>query len=106
MRTKTAPVPIPTQGQAPAQEDRSPTKQRQRPEGTITDGTPSTEGRQETQKQDTVVQDLDEPLTQKQISLVQETWGLVKGDLERVGVEFYIRYDVFFVSDADSTTLL
>lgn len=37
------------------------------------------------------VEDSEGPITQEQISLVQETWKLVNGDLEQVGVEFYIR---------------
>ena len=40
---------------------------------------------------DTVVEDLIEPVTEKQIAMVQETWGLVKGDIEKTGVEFYMR---------------
>ena len=30
------------------------------------------------------------PVIQQQISLVQETWALVKDDLEQLGVEFYV----------------
>ena len=33
----------------------------------------------------------DEQVTEEQISLVQETWGLVNDDLEQLGVEFYVR---------------
>lgn len=40
---------------------------------------------------DTVVEDLIEPVTEEQIAMVQETWGLVKGDIEKTGVEFYMR---------------
>lgn len=40
---------------------------------------------------DTVVEDLIELVTEKQIAMVQETWGLVKGDIEKTGVEFYMR---------------
>ena len=30
-------------------------------------------------------------VTEEQIELVQETWGLLKDDLEKMGVEFYVR---------------
>ena len=80
-QTKPAPVPVPEQIQSPAQTDSSSTQQRQQPEG-ITDG------REETQEKE---EDLEGPITQKQITLVQDTWKLVNGDLEQVGVEFYIR---------------
>ena len=34
------------------------------------------------------------PLTPKQILIVQNTWGIVKGssDLQQIGIEFYVRY--------------
>ena len=80
-RTKNAPAPVSVQTQSPAQTDTSSTQQRQQPEG-ITDG------RQETQEKE---EDLEGPITQKQITLVQDTWKLVNDDLEQVGVEFYIR---------------
>ena len=30
-------------------------------------------------------------VTEEQVKLVQETWELVKNDLEQMGVEFYVR---------------
>lgn len=36
-------------------------------------------GHEETQNPDTAVEDLNEPDTQKHITLVQETWRLLKG---------------------------
>lgn len=38
-----------------------------------------------------VAENLDGQVTEEQIALVQETWGLVKNDLEQLGVEFYVR---------------
>ena len=91
-QTKTAPAPVPVQTQSPGQTETSSTQPRQQPEGKITEEKPLTDGRQETQeKEQTDVEDLEEPITQKQITLVQDTWKLVNGDLEQVGVEFYIR---------------
>ena len=80
-QTKPVPAPVPEQTQSAAQTDSSSTQERQQPEG-ITDG------REETQEKE---EDLEGPITQKQITLVQDTWNLVNGDLEQVGVEFYIR---------------
>lgn len=93
VRTKTAPAPVPVQPQTAAQLETNASQQRQQPEGKLTEETTATEGQQETQeKPETVEEDhLEGPVTKKQISLVQETWGLVKSDLEQVGVEFYIR---------------
>ena len=31
-------------------------------------------------------------LTEEHITLVQDSWHRLKGDLERLGVDFYIRY--------------
>lgn len=92
VRTRTAPVPIALdQGQATtiitsSKEETSPLNHREQPDGKTTVDQTASEGHQETQKPDN-----EEPVTQKQISLVQETWGLVNGDLEKVGVDFYIR---------------
>ncbi|KAL9952372.1 hypothetical protein ACROYT_G039622 [Oculina patagonica] len=91
-RTKTAPAPVPVQSQSPAHTETSSSKQRQQPEGKITEETPAADGRQATQeKEETEVEDLEGPITQQQITLVQDTWKLVNGDLEQVGLEFYIR---------------
>lgn len=89
-RTKTAPAPVPVETQSPAHSETSSTQQKQQPEGKRTEETPAADGRQETQEE-TEVDDLEGPITQQQITLVQESWKLVNGDLEQVGVEFYIR---------------
>ena len=92
VRTRTAPAPIALdQGQTTtiitsSKEETSPLNHREQPYGKTTVDQTVSEGHQETQKPDN-----EEPVTQKQISLVQETWGLVNGDLEKVGVDFYIR---------------
>lgn len=101
IRTRTGPEPVGEQTQSPSLKQTSPDEQhRQQPEGEITDETAEEtspadgNGRQETEdKQATEehVEDSEGPITQEQISLVQETWKLVNGDLEQVGVEFYIR---------------
>lgn len=90
MKTRTAPAPVADQLEqttitTSSKEKTSPSNHRQQPDGKITEQT-STEGRQEIQKPAD-----DEQISQKQISLVQETWGLVSGDLEKVGVDFYMR---------------
>ena len=98
-RTKTAPILVAEQTQSPAQKETSPaTQQRQQPEGRITEETaeetPAEDGRQGTEVKkptEEQVEAIEEPITQEQISLVQDTWKLVNGDLEQVGVEFYIR---------------
>ncbi|KAJ7379995.1 hypothetical protein OS493_012757 [Desmophyllum pertusum] len=38
-----------------------------------------------------VAENCEGPATEEQISLVQETWNIVKDDLEQLGVEFYVR---------------
>lgn len=38
-----------------------------------------------------VTENRDGQVTEEQIALVQETWELVKNDLEQMGVEFYVR---------------
>ena len=92
IQTKTAPAPVHVQTQSAAQKDTSSIQQRKQPEGKRTEEKPLTDGRQETrEKEQTYVEDLEGPITQKQITLVQDTWKLVNGDLEQVGVEFYIR---------------
>ncbi|XP_078351167.1 uncharacterized protein LOC144635922 [Oculina patagonica] len=65
--------------------------QRQQPEGRATENTPASQDRQETDnKPDTTVNDVKCQVTKEQIGLVKETWGLVKDDLEQIGVEFYV----------------
>ena len=101
IKTRTAPAPVAEQTQSPALKQTSPDEQhRQQPEGEITEETaeetsPADEhGRQGTEdKQATEehVKDIEGPITQEQISLVQDTWKLVNGDLEQVGIAFYIR---------------
>ena len=91
---KTTPAPVPVQIQPPAHAETSPTQQRQRPEGKITEETPAADGRPETEEEEETTEEEEElegPITQEQITFVQETWKLVNGDLEQVGVEFYIR---------------
>jgi len=99
---KTAPAPVAEETGSPALKQTSPDKQdRQQPEGKITEekakeasptnghGRQGTEDvKQATEKQ---AEDSEGPITHEQISLVQESWKLVNGDLEQVGVEFYIR---------------
>ncbi|KAJ7379983.1 hypothetical protein OS493_012745 [Desmophyllum pertusum] len=113
VRTKTAPAPVPVQPQTAAQPETNASQQRQQPEGKLTEETTATEGQQETQeKPETVEEDIEGPVTKEQISLVQETWGLVKSDLEQVGVEFYIRLfkenpdllQLFSFKDIDNST--
>ena len=101
IKTRTAPAPDAEHTQSAALKQTGPDEQnRQQPEGEITEETakeisPADENsRQETEdKQATEehVEDIEGPVTQEQISLVQDTWKLVNGDLEQVGVEFYIR---------------
>lgn len=102
IKTRTAPAPVAEQTQSPGLKETSAAKQhRQQPEGKITEETVEETapadgyGRQGTEddKQATEEQgeEVEGPITQEQISLVQNTWKLVNGDLEQVGVEFYIR---------------
>ena len=96
---KTVPAPVAEQTQSPAQKGTSPaTQRRPQSEGKITEETaeetPAEAGRQGTEEKQATeehVEDIEGPITQEQISLVQDTWKLVNGDLEQVGVEFYIR---------------
>ena len=48
------------------------------------------------------------PLTPKQILIVQNTWGIVKGslDLQQVGIEFYVRYFHTKICYSESVKLL
>ena len=102
VKTRTAPAPVAEQTQSPALKQTSPANKqhRQQPEGEITKetaeetsptdgyGLQGTADKQATEKH---VEDIEGPITQEQISLVQDTWKLVNGDLEQVGIEFYIR---------------
>jgi len=102
IKNRTAPAPVAEQTQSPGLKETSPAKQhRQQPEGKITEetveetapadgyGRQGTEGdKQATEEQS---ENVEGPITQEQISLVQDTWKLVNGDLEQVGVEFYTR---------------
>lgn len=48
------------------------------------------------------------PLTPKQILIVQNTWGIVKGslDLQQIGIEFYVRYFHTKICYSESVKLL
>lgn len=48
------------------------------------------------------------PLTPKQILIVQNTWGIVKGssDLQQIGIEFYVRYFHTKICYSESVQLL
>ena len=48
------------------------------------------------------------PLTPKQILIVQNTWGMVKGslDLQQIGIEFYVRYFHTKICYSESVKLL
>ena len=96
VKTRTAPAPIAEQTQSPALKQTSPARQhRQQPEGEITketaEETSPTDGTEDKQVTEEHVENIKGPVTQEQISLVQDTWKLVNGDLEQVGIEFYIR---------------
>ena len=103
IKNRTAPAPVAEQTQSPPSlKQKTPAKQHgQQPNGKVTEetaeGTSPTDGygRQRTEdKQATEehVIDIEGPLiTQEQISLVQDSWKLVNGNLEQVGIEFYIR---------------
>ena len=96
VKTRTAPAPIGEQTQSPALKQTSPARQhRQQPEGEITketaEETSPTDGTEDKQVTEEHVENIKGPVTQEQISLVQDTWKLVNGDLEQVGIEFYIR---------------
>lgn len=96
IKNRTAPAPVAEQTQSPALKETSPSKQhRQQPEGKITEErakeTSRTDARQRTEDKQATEEHVEEPITQEQISLVQDSWKLVNGDLEQVGVEFYVR---------------
>ena len=96
VKTRTAPAPVAEQTQSPPLKQTSPAKQhRQQPEGEITketaEETSPTDGTEDKQVTEEHVENIKGPVTQEQISLVQDTWKLVNGDLEQVGIEFYIR---------------
>lgn len=48
------------------------------------------------------------PLTPKQILIVQNTWGIVKGssNLQQIGIEFYVRYFHTKICYSESVKLL
>ena len=85
---KNAPEPVLIQIQPAAQQEVSPPKEnREQPEGKITEQSAAQSQQEANNKQG------GGSLTEEQISLVQDTWGVVKEalDLEQVGVEFYVR---------------
>ena len=95
IKTRTAPAPVAEQTQSPALKETSPAKQhRHQPEGKITEETVEetspADARQGTEDKQVTEEHVEAPITQEQISLVQDTWKLLNGDLEQVGVEFYI----------------
>ena len=93
IRVKNAPAPLIVQPQPAAQQETSPTnKNREKPEERITESEALEPSRQSNQETNDKTEG-EGPLTKEQISLVQDTWGIVKGvlELEQIGVEFYIR---------------
>ena len=96
VKNRTAPAPAAEQTQSPALKETSPAKQhRQQPEGKINEETveeaPPADEHQGTEDKQATEEHVEAPISQEQISLVQDTWKLVNGDLEQVGVTFYIR---------------
>ena len=93
IQVRTAPAPVAEETQSPALKQTSPANQhRQQPDGKITEEkAEETAPTEENQAKEKPVEDGEGPVTQEQISLVRESWKLVNGDLEQVGVEFYIR---------------
>ena len=68
--------------------------QRQQPEGRASENPPAAaEGRQgaDNKPDATAANHVECHVSKEQIALVKETWGLVKNDLEQIGIEFYVR---------------
>ena len=62
-------------------------QERQQPEGRVAKQSPPSEGRHQVKHNQPAIA----VTHQEQISLVENTWGLVSNDLEKMGVDFYAR---------------